>query len=95
MKRSWSTQWKVEFFSQLLSSRTNCTNTEDELDPYDINKDYDHLNNVMKKEDPITKVYDHLPTVVTDDPTYDHSNLKSALDNEDYYDHFKNEEDND
>ncbi|VDI52496.1 Hypothetical predicted protein [Mytilus galloprovincialis] len=71
------------------------TNTEEESDPYDINKDYDHLNNVMKKEDPITKVYDHLPTAVTDDPTYDHSNLKSALNNDDYYDHFKNEEDND
>ncbi|XP_071143397.1 uncharacterized protein [Mytilus edulis] len=71
------------------------TYTEEELDPYDINKDYDHLNNVQKKEDPITKVYDHLPTAVTDDPTYDHSNLKSALDNEDFYDHFKNEEDND
>ncbi|XP_076083336.1 uncharacterized protein LOC143054266 [Mytilus galloprovincialis] len=70
-------------------------NTEEELDPYDINKDYDHLNNVQKKENPFTKVYDHLPTTVTDDPTYDHSNLKSALDNEDFYDHFKNEGDND
>ncbi|XP_052097068.1 uncharacterized protein LOC127732057 [Mytilus californianus] len=64
------------------------SNTEEESDPYDINRDYDHLNNVKKKEDPITKVYDHLPTTVTDDPTYDHSNLKSVLDNDGYYDHF-------
>lgn len=88
-------------FSEGANSSNYClaepiaTNTEEELNPYDINKDYDHLNNVKRKEDPITKVYDHLPTTVTDDPTYDHSNLKSALDNEDFYDHFKNEEDND
>ncbi|VDI79899.1 Hypothetical predicted protein, partial [Mytilus galloprovincialis] len=63
--------------------------TEEESDQYAINRDYDHLDNVKQKEDPVTKVYDHLPTIVTEDPTYDHSNLKIVLDNEDYYDHFK------
>ncbi|XP_076084798.1 uncharacterized protein LOC143055523 [Mytilus galloprovincialis] len=63
--------------------------TEEESDQYAINRDYDHLDNVKQKEDPVTKVYDHLPTIVTEDPTYDHSNLKIVLDKEDYYDHFK------
>ncbi|CAC5415271.1 unnamed protein product [Mytilus coruscus] len=85
--------------SEGASSSNYClakpSSTEEESDPYDINKDYDHLNNVKMREDPITKVYDHLPTAVTDDPTYDHSNLTSALDNGDYYDHFKNEGDHD
>ncbi|CAC5381138.1 unnamed protein product [Mytilus coruscus] len=82
-------------FSEGANSSNYClakpmtNNTEEESDPYDINKDYDHLNNVIKKEDPITKVYDHLPTTNTEDPTYDHSNLTSASDNGDYYDHFK------
>ncbi|CAC5424334.1 unnamed protein product [Mytilus coruscus] len=61
----------------------------EESDLYGINSDYDHLNNVKKKEDPITKVYDHLPTTVNEDPTYDHSNLKSVSNNDDNYDHFK------
>ncbi|CAC5424335.1 unnamed protein product [Mytilus coruscus] len=88
-------------YSDVVNSSNYClakpmsTNTEEESDPYDTNKDYDHLNNVKKKEDPITKVYDHLPTAVNDDPTYDHSNLKSASDNGDYYDHFKNGGDHD
>lgn len=62
---------------------------EEESDPYDINRDYDHLNNVSKKEEQITNVYDHLPKAFTDDPTYDHFNLKSFSDNGDFYDHFK------
>ncbi|CAG2199237.1 unnamed protein product [Mytilus edulis] len=66
--------------------------TEEESDEYGINKDYDHLYNVKKKEDPITKVYDHLPTTVTDDHTYDHSNLKSVSDNGDCYDHLRRTE---
>lgn len=62
---------------------------EEETDPYDINRDYDHLHNVTKREDPIIKVYDHLPTTVNDDPTYDHSNFQSVAESEGYYDHFK------
>ncbi|XP_052097067.1 uncharacterized protein LOC127732056 isoform X8 [Mytilus californianus] len=82
-------------FSNYCLAKPITSSTEEELDPYDINKDYDHLNNVKKKEDQITKVYDHLPTTVTDDPTYDHSHLKSASVIGDYYDHFKNDGDHD
>ncbi|VDI03171.1 Hypothetical predicted protein [Mytilus galloprovincialis] len=65
------------------------SNKEEDTDQYAINTDYDHLDNVKQIKDPETKVYDHLPTVETEDPTYDHSNLKIVLDNEDYDDHFK------
>ncbi|XP_052097066.1 uncharacterized protein LOC127732056 isoform X7 [Mytilus californianus] len=86
---------EVAMSSDYCLAKPISSNTEEESDPYEINKDYDHLNNVKKKEDPITKVYDHLPTTVTDDPTYDHSHLNSASDNGDYYDHFKNDGDYD
>ncbi|CAC5396418.1 unnamed protein product [Mytilus coruscus] len=78
--------------SNVCLAKPKTSNKEDESDPYDINRDYNHLYNVRKKEDQITKVYDHLPTTVTDDPTYDHSNLKSVSDNGYYYDHFKIDE---
>ncbi|CAC5406128.1 unnamed protein product [Mytilus coruscus] len=82
-------------YSNYCLAKLITSTTEEESDAYGINKDSDHLYNVKKKEDPITKVYDHLTTTVTDDPTYDHSNFKSVLDNGDCYDHFKNDGDHD
>ncbi|CAC5424330.1 unnamed protein product [Mytilus coruscus] len=79
----------VDNSSNYCLAKPISSNTEEESDSYDINRDYDHLHNVKKKEDMKTTVYDHLPTAVTEDPTYDHSNFKSASDNEGYYDHFK------
>lgn len=86
---------QIGIFSEGANSSDYClakpiTSTmEKDVDPYDMNRDYDHLHNVIKKEEQITKVYDHLPTTVTEDPTYDHSHLKSVSDNEGHYDHFK------
>ena len=61
-----------------------------ESDPYASNAGYDHLNNVAKKErleNVAVKVYDHLPSSVENDPTYDHSCRIPLKTRDETYDH--------
>lgn len=59
-----------------------------EMDPYTDNADYDHLSNVMNREDNTVNVYDHVPNIIDSDVTYDHSTIHMSKPESDNYDHF-------